>query len=144
MNNNPSKTCAQCNLAQHDPRLRVVIKLISTKFREPICVCELGRLAGLEPFELTNLFKREIGITPKRLLTALRIAFAINLLLHTDHQIKGIAAESGLPVVDTFIRNFGEICGVTPGEFRRLMEEHQAVNPPPSISPSTSISAASW
>lgn len=102
--------------------------MISEKFREPICVCELGRLAGLEPSELSHLFKAEVGISPKQLLATLRFAYAAELLINTDHQIKGIAADAGLPVVDTFIRNFARICGLTPGEFRHMMQEIEANN----------------
>ena len=123
MNNNPIQRCEQCNLTQHDPRLRLVINLISARFREPICICELGRLACLEPSELSHLFKAEIGMTAKQLLTTLRVAHALEQLIETDHQIKGIAADAGLPIVDTFIRTFARICGVTPGEFRELMED---------------------
>ena len=35
MNNNSPQPCDHCQMTQYDPRLRVIINLIATKFREP-------------------------------------------------------------------------------------------------------------
>ncbi len=46
---NLTKTCEHRNLSQHVPQHRVVIDLISSKFCQPICLCQLAQLACLEP-----------------------------------------------------------------------------------------------
>ncbi len=120
---NPRTSCDQCHLTERDPRLQVLLILISTTFRKPVCVCELARVADLEPCEVSRLFKDKIGHGPKRLQAIFRIGYTLSELISADRQIKDIAADAGLPVVETFIRNCEKLCGLPPDEFRRLVEE---------------------
>jgi AraC-like DNA-binding protein len=123
MNLPAQKPCARCHLRQADPRLPVIVNLISSTFRQPVSICDLARIARLDPSELSHLFKDNIGIGPKRLQAIFRVGYTLSELIDADFQIKRMAAEAGLPIVETFIRTFQRLCGLPPDEFRRLMGE---------------------
>lgn len=134
---NPPPPCAQCQLTHNDPRLRVVIDLLSSTFLQPVRICELARLARMKPTQLARLCKDSLGMGPKRLQTILRVGHTLSDLIVADNQVKHMAGDAGLPVVETFIRNFEKVCGLPPNEFRHLVNaaeaetESQTVKSPP-------------
>ena len=76
---------------------------------------------------LSNLFKKETGITLTEYVNRTRIDHAIFLLNTTDMQILNIAQSCGVPDVNYFTKLFKRIIGKTPKEYRqdtrRMVEE---------------------
>jgi len=70
---------------------------------------------------LSTYFREKTGTTFSDYLNGVRISRAKELLRHKDVQIKAIAAEVGYLNVNSFIRMFKSVSGLTPNEYRRTM-----------------------
>lgn len=103
---------------------------INTMIRkaEIIMKDEYGMLESIEDlasrFEVslehfTRKFKAEIGITPIRYLTNLRIQSSINDLLNTNENLEAIANKNGFSSGNYFCKVFRKSVGMSPIEYRK-------------------------
>jgi AraC-like DNA-binding protein len=76
----------------------------------------LARTAGLSPFHLCRVFRRELGLTPHTYQTEVRIRTA-KKLLNQGMSIAMAAAESGFYDQAHLTRHFKRHVGVTPGKY---------------------------
>lgn len=85
----------------------------------------LGAVAdhfNLSPNNLSQQFKRHLGISPARYITVLKIDRAKNLLIKTDLTIKDISTKVGYSDASTFVKNFKSITALTPSQYRNDMK----------------------
>ncbi len=73
---------------------------------------------------IKQLFNKELGMSVKKYLTALRVSKAETMLMQGTESIAGIAQQSGFGSVRTFNRIFKEQKGVTPYVFRANIHHH--------------------
>jgi transcriptional regulator GlxA family with amidase domain len=84
----------------------VVRELLEQQFCEPWRLADLGRLAGLSPNHLAQLFGKEVGVSPHQYLLRQRIERAKELLAGTDVPITRIALDLGFSSSQHFARVF--------------------------------------
>lgn len=72
----------------------------------------------LTPLALSRQFLELNGQTPSDYMTHYRIETAKLLLTTTELNVNRIAMEVGYYNVNSFIRRFGQVVGVTPGKYR--------------------------
>ncbi|WP_457598359.1 helix-turn-helix transcriptional regulator [Hydrogenimonas sp.] len=82
-------------------------------------VGDMQRLLRMSPAHLHRRFMQELGIPPKRWLTARRLEKGAALLLGSDREVAQIAAECGYATPSWFIAAFKRYYGVTPLQYRR-------------------------
>jgi AraC family transcriptional regulator len=100
-----------------------VIDAMHARFREPLSVEALARVALFSPFHFDRFFAQITGVPPLRFLAAIRIQQAKRLLLLTHYPVARIAGEVGYNSLGTFTRQFTMYVGVSPSRFRRSAEE---------------------
>ena len=76
--------------------------------------------------QLERNFKKQIGISPKKLGRVLRLQTALNMLLNEKESLTNIAYESEYFDQAHFVRDFKAFIGTTPKEF--LGNEHMALS----------------
>lgn len=96
--------------------LAAAVRHIETRFTERLTLEELARIAGLSIFRFVTVFRRHVGISPYRYLSATRIRAAQDLLR------RGVppaiaAIEVGFCDQSHLCRHFRSVCGMTPGQF---------------------------
>jgi AraC-like DNA-binding protein len=79
----------------------------------------LAAEVGFSPTYLTQLYTRQIGVSPARYQANLRIERAEMLLTETDRSITTIASELGFSSAQHFATVFRRHTGCTPRELRR-------------------------
>ena len=79
---------------------------------------ELAAACNISPSRLSHLFSSELGTTPVKLRTSIRIEKAAELLRSTDKSVALIGQECGWASPIYFSKVFGSVVGVTPGEYR--------------------------
>lgn len=79
----------------------------------------------LTPLTLSRQFLEFNGQTPSDYMTNFRIETAKMLLTTTNRSVNQIATEVGYYNVNSFIRRFGQITGVTPGKFKSQISKKQ-------------------
>jgi AraC-like DNA-binding protein len=92
--------------------------LIDARYREPLDVPALARVAHLSPAHFSREFRRAFGETPHRYLLTRRMERAAALLLSTDRSIADICFTVGLQSVGSFTTSFRRTYGRTPTEYR--------------------------
>ncbi|HEU6446591.1 MAG TPA: AraC family transcriptional regulator [Gaiellaceae bacterium] len=92
--------------------------LIDARYREPLDVPTLARVARLSEAHFSREFRRAFGETPHQYLLTRRLERAAALLLNTDRSISEVCFAVGLKSVGSFTTSFGRAYGVSPGAYR--------------------------
>lgn len=102
-----------------DLRVQQALRLISQDVRRPLVLKEIARAVNLSTPRLRYLFKAETGMTPAQHLKSLRMEKAKELLETTFLNVKQIMLQVGIKDESHFVRDFRELYGRTPTEYRR-------------------------
>lgn len=97
---------------------------ISEHFHEPLDNVALARLAGLSERTFERQFRAHYGLTPQQYVRRLRVRIACHALVHGDLPIGQIAMEHGFADQSHFTREFRELLGATPGDYRKNFRRH--------------------
>jgi AraC-like DNA-binding protein len=92
--------------------------LIDARYREPLDIAALAKVAHASPAHFSREFRRAFGETPHQYLLTRRLERASALLRNTDHSVLEICMEVGLASVGSFTTSFKRTFGRTPTEYR--------------------------
>lgn len=112
---------ALCN-QEEQRRCAQVQHWIETHFTEDVQVKDITENFFISSSHFCRIFKRATGYTPKQYLILNRIAYAKELLVHSDLQVNEIARRSGFMDGSNFIRHFKRETGLTPNKYRKTAE----------------------
>src|SRR5690242_14010317 len=87
--------------------------LVDARYREPLDVPTLARVAHLSPAHFSREFRRAFGETPHQYLLTRRLERAAALLRNTDHSVAEICFEVGLASVGSFTTSFRRVYGMS-------------------------------
>ena len=90
-----------------------------------LSVQQLADEYGMSMTTLAELFKRKAGMLPSDYIAKLRMDQSKRLLLRTNMSVAEIGMEVGFLNANSFIRRFKQIVGMTPGEYRKYMQERE-------------------
>ena len=93
------------------------MELIDESDTPPPNVETLAEAANLSPRHFTRRFRREMGVSPQKYITAYRLDRARQLLLSQQLAIHEVAETMGFPSLAAFSRWFHHYAGVTPSAF---------------------------
>lgn len=101
-------------------RLSIARDYIHAHFSEDLNLSELSRVACLSPYHFHRAFKNTFNITPKKLVTHLRIERAKWLLENRSYSVQMVCQEVGFRDVSSFTRLFASYTAVTPSVYRSM------------------------
>ncbi|NQD91208.1 helix-turn-helix domain-containing protein [Pseudomonas sp. CrR25] len=104
-----------------DPRLAPLLQWLREHLAEPIDLNRLAAQANCSPRTLLRRFKANTGVTPNDYLQRLRIGAAQVALRNPTHSLEQVAEQVGYADRATFAKLFKQLCGETPGSFRRRL-----------------------
>jgi transcriptional regulator GlxA family with amidase domain len=104
-------------LAEHEP-LRDLQAWILDHPREDLSVEALARRVAMSPRNFARVFTREVGTTPARFVTSVRVETARRLLEETSHDLPAVCDRSGLGSPESMRRAFQRTVGVAPSRYR--------------------------
>jgi two-component system, response regulator YesN len=104
-----------------DFRVKHAIRLISENLTRDLVLGEIARKVNLSQPRLRSLFNAETGMTPAQYLKSLRMKRAKELLddEETFLNVKQIMLRVGVKDQSHFVRDFRELYGQTPSEYRK-------------------------
>lgn len=91
---------------------------IGENYRGEISLNSAGAALNMNPSYVSQLFKKETGITFVHYVTQLRVEEAVNLLTTTKRPVIDIALESGFNDYFYFLKTFKRFTGKTPSQYR--------------------------
>ncbi|HEY6803460.1 MAG TPA: helix-turn-helix transcriptional regulator [Pyrinomonadaceae bacterium] len=102
------------------------IERVINKMESDPASCTPSALAAsirLSESRFRHLFKQETGMTPAQYLKLVRLKKAALLLTTTYNSIKAILIKVGLTSHTHFIRDFRQLYGMSPTEYRNLQRK---------------------
>lgn len=109
-----------------DQRLWKVWKRVEANFARQWTLADLAQIACMSPEHLRRTCSREIGRSPMRHLTYLRLKHAAELLSATDIKVEIVAREVGFENPFAFSNTFKKWFGWRPSEHRSLKRPQDA------------------
>lgn len=95
-----------------------ILKYINENFSKDISLQGISTTFTINPSYISQLFKKEMGITFTEYLTKLRISHAGDLLKTTDLTVGEISEKAGYIDYFYFTRTFKKVVGKTPSQYR--------------------------
>ncbi|NMM93017.1 AraC family transcriptional regulator [Bifidobacterium sp. DSM 109957] len=102
-----------------NPVVRAAVDVIIHQWKPGISVAWVAERINVDRSYLSRVFHRETGLTIKEYIERIRLSRASDLLYMTDMGLGEVAGECGYANVDALTRNFREIRGITPSEYRK-------------------------
>ena len=104
-------------LAEHQP----LSDLQAYVLEHPDADLSVEALAGrvsMSPRHFARVFLREVGITPARFVTSVRVETARRLLEESSESLEAVCSKSGLGTLESMRRAFARVVGIPPGQYR--------------------------
>jgi transcriptional regulator GlxA family with amidase domain len=83
----------------------------------------------MSPRNFARVFTREVGMTPARFVTSVRVETARRMLEESGHDLAGICAETGLGTPESMRRAFVRTLGVPPSQYRERFTRRTPASP---------------
>lgn len=104
--------------ARQSPLVEAALGEIQGHYRELYGVQELADALEVSKGHLHRLFLREVGVSPGRYLTLVRLSHAKRLLLHRGYSLEVVAGLCGFSGANYFCKVFKKETGETPAQWR--------------------------
>lgn len=111
-----------------------VILYLHANFRNNPSLDEVADFAQLSRNYISNLFKKETGMTLIKYCTTLKIGYAKRLLSITDMPITDICFDCGFSSIPNFIRTFNLNTGCSPQKYRKAARSGEIAAAPDDVS----------
>lgn len=108
----------QTKILNADTRLAKAKQRLDYDFQEPWGLYELACDVHLSPSQLTVLFKRHLGMTPKQYLQQRRLTEVKMWLTSSNKSLEFIAHKVGISDASSLVRLFTKHYQITPGKYR--------------------------
>lgn len=102
--------------------LQQILKYVDVHFRENCTLSQMSGDLGYDYSYLSKLFMKYIGMNFTSYLSHVRINYACDMLTTTDERIIDISLLSGYKSLRSFNRNFIDVLGTTPSEYRKTFQ----------------------
>lgn len=110
---------------QYSPLVEKIITEVEEELTHSLTLQYFAEKLSVNSSYLSNLFRKEVGVTITEYVTGKRIAYAKKLLVVTTNPIKTVAKQAGIPDVQYFSKIFKRQTGITPSQYR---QKHTSVN----------------
>ena len=102
-----------------------MIKHVNKHFTEPLSLKDFAEKYNYSSAHISNMFKREIGITFSEYVQSIRIQESCRLLANTNKSVAEIVNTVGYTDVKFFNKVFKRITGMTPRQFKQTYETNK-------------------
>lgn len=103
-------------------RLAAVVRHIQENYVQPLNMRQLAQMANMSIAQLERYFHKVFHLTPRQVLLKTRLDAATALLVSQDDKVTDVAALCGYTDHSAFTRQFKATVGITPSEYRALLQ----------------------
>lgn len=105
-------------------RMNNIIEYINKNFASEITLSTLSKEFYLHPSYISNMIKKNLGVTFIEYLNKIRIQKSIKLLLTTDYKIEDISDMCGFSSSSRYCKIFASYVSVSPTKYRKINEKN--------------------
>ena len=99
--------------------VKVAVDTMVTSYNKKLRISDIARMIGINRSYLTNIFKKELGISPQEFLINFRLEKAAQMLRETEEPIGNIAITVGYSDSLSFSKAFKQKYGMQPSSYRK-------------------------
>jgi AraC-like DNA-binding protein len=103
-----------------EPRMAKIYKFTTRNYNRKINLEEVASEAGMSVTAFCRFFRQKSGKTFAQFVNEQRISYACKLLKHGNQTIADICNEAGFNNLSNFNRQFKNLIGKSPSEYRKL------------------------
>jgi AraC-like DNA-binding protein len=103
-----------------EPRMAKIYKFTTRNYNRKIVLDEVASIAGMNVTAFCRFFRQKSGKTFAQFVNEQRISYACKFLKHGNQTIADICEEAGFNNLSNFNRQFKNLIGKSPSEYRRL------------------------
>ena len=112
----------QHNTRDYSPPVQKAITVIESDLTQELSLHALAERLSVSRSYLSNLFRKETGMTMTDYVNRRRVDYAVLLLSTTQLQVQTVAQHCGMPDVQYFSKLFKRLKGETPYRFRKNVQ----------------------
>jgi AraC-like DNA-binding protein len=98
---------------------------ISGHYMEPVKVEDMSAWCHMSETHFRRIFSQHMNMSPLEYLNLIRVHTACDYLKKTDISVAEIAEKCGFTTLSTFNRNFRQVTGMSPSEWRKQPENFE-------------------
>lgn len=102
-----------------DPAIAEAVRLIHEHAAKDVSLHWIAQFVGYRPSQFTQKFQQEMGISPVKYVTRLRIQKVRALLISTNDSLEQIAEQCGYQNAFYLSRVFSKEMGISPSQYRK-------------------------
>lgn len=108
---------------QREPRMAKIYRFTTRNYNRKIGLDEVASVAGMNVTAFCRYFRQKSGKTFSQFVNEQRISYACKFLKHGNRTIADICDEAGFNNLSNFNRQFKNIIGMSPSEYRELFKD---------------------
>jgi AraC-like DNA-binding protein len=108
---------------QREPRMAKIYKFTTRNYNRKIALEEVASVAGMNVAAFCRYFRQKSGRTFSQFVNEQRISYACKFLKYGNRTIADICDEAGFNNLSNFNRQFKNITGKSPSEYRELFKD---------------------
>lgn len=116
----------------HLEMLKCAVNYIQCHYKEKISLDDLARETFLSKTYISRSFTKQLGVSFTEYVAMVRLAHVIHRM-NGQETLAEIAFESGFANVNAMILTFKKYRGITPGEYRRMLEQKEGKQQAPRL-----------
>ncbi|MEG0863517.1 MAG: AraC family transcriptional regulator [Clostridia bacterium] len=98
---------------------------IETHYGDTLRISALAEHCHMSETHFRRLFKAVMKISPLEYINIVRVEMACNLLRTTEYNMEIISSQVGYTSISSFERNFHQVTGLTPTQWRKSPENYE-------------------
>lgn len=103
-------------------KIAAAVRHLHENYDKQVAMAELVELTGLSIAQLERNFRKIFSLTPRQMMVKIRLDAASGMLAETMQSITDVALACGYQDHSAFSRIFKATVGVTPSEYREVMQ----------------------
>lgn len=107
-------------------QIQEALKYVEKHYAEPIRIETLARECHISETHFRRLFSEYIDMTPIEYLNMVRVLRACEMLRSSNESMSTVALNCGFSTVSTFDRNFKQVIGVTPYQWKKDPKNYES------------------
>lgn len=117
-------------IPQQQHAIEKALQIIHLRNQDNLRIGEIATEVGFSSQHFRELFKRYVGVSPKKYLTTLKIQRSKCLLLHKEYSVTDVAYHLGFSSPQQFSKAFRKTIGLSPLLWRRayMLQDESALS----------------
>ena len=107
-------------------QIHEALKYVEKHYAEPIRIETLAKECHISETHFRRLFSEYIDMTPIEYLNMVRVLRACEMLRSSNESMSSVALNCGFSTVSTFDRNFKQVIGVTPYQWKKDPKNYES------------------